>query len=215
MSNMPDNIYVVPEDPSSICSTGLMPHILTGIFLQLIRHHFSEAGNIVQQALRKYTWNKDAKQTQIAITAVYNWDPRTIQQRPAVMVKRGPLKTHKMSIGDILHGAPDQDGYTAEKMMVAFTGSHTFFCCGRNGIEAEEIGAEVAYELLEFSQVIREQFNLMTFSLFEIGQVHRLHESHEHFAVPVTVAYGYSHGWTIQLQRPIWMSVGLDIHQND
>lgn len=204
--------YSVPEQPSSVCSTGLLPHILTGTLLQIMQHHFSEPSNIVQEKLKSYVWTPEAQVSRILIEAGYNWSPENIQQRPAVVVKRGQLKTTKMSMGNIFHGAPDLDGYDEEKMIVAFQGSHSLFCVGRTGTEAEELGAEVAYELLEFSQIIRKQFNFMLFELFEIGQVCRLQESNDHFAVPVTVTYAYSHGWTVLRQRPLWMSVGLQVN---
>ena len=214
---MPDCVehpYSIPEEPSSICTTGLLPYILTGVLLQIMKHHFSEPSNIVQDPLKGYVWTPEETVSRILIEAIYNWSPENIQQRPAIVVKRGQLKTAKMSIGNIFHGAPDEEGYDEEKMMVAFRGSHNLFCVGRNGTEAEELGAEVAYELLEFSQIIRKQFEFMSFELFEIGQVHRLQESHDHFAVPVTVSYTYSHGWTVLRQRPIWMSVGLNVQSS-
>ena len=215
---MPDPIagcspspYSLPEDASSVCSTGLLPHILTGIFLQIVRHHFSVPENIIQLPLRRYVWHPDIPQCKIAVEAEYNWTPAALQQRPAVVVKRGDLKSEKLSIGNVFHGPPEEEGFAEDRMIVAFQGSHTLFCCGRTGTEAELLGAEVAYELLEFSQIIRQQFNLMLFDLHQIGQVHRLQESHDHFAVPITLAYAFSHGWRVLRQRPIWMRFELDI----
>jgi len=202
-------LYSIPEDMSSVCSTGLLPHVLTGVLLQVLRHHFSEPTSIVQSPLKSYVWTPEANVSRISIEAVYNWTPQNIQQRPAVVVKRGQLKTNKVSIGNIMHGAPTEEGYAEERMVVNFKGNHQLFCAARTGSEAELLGAEVAYELLEFSQIIRQQFNFSSFELFEIGQVHRLQESHEHFAVPITVAYQYSHGWVVLRESPIWMSTGL------
>jgi len=203
--------YSIPEPISSLCTTGLLPHILTGVLLQTMQHHFSEPTNIIQEPLRSYVWTPEAEVSRISIEAVYNWTPETIQQRPAVVVKRGQLKTGKMSIGNIFHGPPEDTGYAEDQMIVTFQGNHQLFCCARTGTEAELLGAEVAYELLEFSQIIRNEFGFMSFELFEIGQIHRLQESHDHYAVPITVAYAYSHGWRVLRQRPLWMSVGLNI----
>lgn len=211
MAECTETPFSIPEYLSSICTTGLLPHIMTGCLLQIVRHHFSDADNIVQESLRSRVWSPATADSNILIDVSYDWSPENVQQRPAVLLRRGQLKTSKVSIGNVFHGAPDLDGYAEDKMMVAFQGSTVLFCVANTGTEAEQLGAEVAYELMEFSQIIRQQLGLMSFDLFDIGQVSHLQESSTHFAVPVSVAYAYSHGWTVLRQRPIWMTFALDM----
>lgn len=200
--------YLIPDPESSTCTTGLLPHILNGMFIQLLRHHFSNPDHIIQEPIRNYVWDRDDKVGKISIENIYRWNAAEIQERPAIVARRGPLKTRKLSIGNIEHGSPEEVGYTEDRMIVGFTGSHSFFCMAGTGAEAEQLGAEVAYEMLEFSQIIRRDFNLASFDLYEIGQVARLDESHDHFAVPVTVAYSYFHSWRTLRETPIWMTTG-------
>ena len=207
--------FSIPENPSSICSTGLLPHVLDGALLQVLRHHFSHPDNITQTALQCYVWDVDAKKRTMIVDPVYKWDVSTVQQRAAVLVKRGAWQTSRLSIGNTVHGPPPEVGYTRNPQLMAFTGSHMFFCVARTGTEAEELGAEVAYELLEFSQIIREQFNMHKFDLHQIGEVQRLDESHDHFAVPVSVSYGLVHTWAVLQQSPIWATFGLKLQQSD
>ena len=204
-----ENPRSYPEEPSSLCSTGLTPHILDGAFLQIMRHHFSHPDYITQDPLKCYVWDVDAAKRTILIDPVYKWDVQKIQERPAILVKRGAWQTQRMSIANKWHGPPEESGYEYATMNVIIVGSHNFFAIARTGTEAEELGAEVAYELLEFSQIIREQFGLSKFDLQRIGEVQRLDESHDHFVVPVTVTYGIIHNWRVLQQSPIWMGTDL------
>jgi hypothetical protein len=204
---MPESVItnMVPEPPSSICTTGPMPHIINGALLSLIRYQFADISNITQPALHKYLWNKDEKTSAILIEPVYKWNPRNIQQRPAVIVKRGPWKVHRISIGDRLHAYVADEGYSEFTQQVLMVGSHVLFCVGRTGLEAEEIGTEVAMHMLGFSELIRQQLSLARFQLDSIGDVHRIVECQDHFAVPVTVTYGMQLNWEVVRQAPIWM----------
>jgi hypothetical protein len=145
------------------------------------------------------------KDTGILIEPVYKWNPRNIQQRPAVIVKRGPWKFQRMSIGDRVHGGLSETGYSEFEQQVIAVGSHILFCVGRTGLEAEEVGLEVAMQMMGFSELIRQQLRLARFQLDSIGNVHRIVECQDHFAVPVTVTYGMQLNWEVVRQAPLWM----------
>jgi len=210
---MPENVVtnMHPEPPSSICTTGPMTYIINGALLSLVRYQFSVVENIVQPQLHKYLWKNDEKDTGIVIEPVYKWNPRNIQQRPAVILKRGPWKFHRMSIGDRQHGGVQETGYTEFSQQVLVIGSHIFFCVGRTGLEAEEIGLEVAMNMMGFSELIRQQLSLARFQLDSTGNVHRIIECQDHFAVPVTVTYGMQLNWEVVRQAPLWMRTLADI----
>lgn len=110
----------------------------------------------------------------------------------------------QLGLGNRLHGTPERDGYTEDRQVVGVVGSHTFFCMGTAGLEAEEIAMEVVNCLLGFSQIIREQFCLGKFMVSDIAPVSRVDECQDHFGVPVNVEYMAQWNWKLLRQSPIW-----------
>lgn len=203
------------EPESSILSTGIKPNIVTGALIQILRSLFSDPKNIVETQLNSFIWNANPSLTAILIEALYKWQPENVQQRPAVLVKRGEWKVTKISIGDKLHGAPEETGYTDMRQVVAMAGSTTMFCLGNSGLEAELLASEVSYHLMEFSAVIRQQLCLGSFQVSDLGEVSRFEEAHDHFAVPVTVVYSFMHNWKLLRQTPEWMRTAFEVQIND
>jgi hypothetical protein len=198
----------IPEPSTSSQSKAANTYALNGAFLTMVRRHFAQAGNIEVPELQHYTWSTDDKLSTILIEPVYNWKPNVIQQRPAVIVKRGPWKIGQLGIGNKYHGYPSVEGYDEENQLVQVMGTHSFFCIGTVGLEAEEIAMEVVYVLLCFSQVIREQFCLGKFLVSDIGPVSKLDECQDHFGVPVNVEYTTQWNWKLIRQAPIWARIG-------
>jgi len=194
----------IPAPPTSFQNRAPNLYTLNGAFLTIVRRHFSEPENLEVPELRHYVWNKDDKESRILIEPVYRWNPTNVQQRPAVIVKRGPWKFTQLGLGNRLHGTPEQDGYAEERQVVAVIGSHTFFCIGTTGLEADEIAMEVVNVLLGFSQVIREQFCLGKFLVSDIAPVSKVDECQDHFGVPVNVEYMMQWNWKLLRQSPIW-----------
>lgn len=200
----------IPEPPSYFQSKSATTYTLNGAFITLIRRHFSSAENIECESLKNYAWSSDDKVSRILIEPVYKWKPEVIQQRPAVIVKRGPWKIQQMGIGSKVHGEPELDGYAEAEQQVLVAGTHTFFCIGTTGLEAEEVGIEVAHCLLCFMELIRTQFCLGRFIVADIAPVSKLDECQDHFGVPVNVEYMLQWNWKLLRQSPIWARVGFD-----
>ena len=179
-------------------------YTLNGALLTVIRRHFAVGRNLEVPELRHYVWDKNDKLSKILIEPVYRWNPTNIQQRPAVIVKRGPWKFQQLGLGNRLHNAPEDDGYAEERHTVAVAGTHTFFCIGTTGLEAEEIAQEVVNCLLCFSQVIREQLCLGRFFLSDVPPVSKVDECQDHYGVPVNVEYMMQWSWRLLRQAPIW-----------
>ena len=200
-----------PEPPSSICSTGPVTNVINGALLAIIRRHFAERSNIVVESLRDYIWDKDDKLSRILIEPIYHWKPTNIQQRPGVVIKRGAWKIQRMGIGDRVMATVSTDGYTEAEQQVLVVGSHSLFCLGRTGLEAEEVGLEVAMELMGFSEIIRQQLCLTRFQLDSIDRVFKVDECQDHFAVPVNITYGTQLNWKVLRQTPIWMRSSMSV----
>lgn len=219
-----ETTYVRFRPPSSLCTTGLQAHILTGVFLQLLRSHFSSADYIEEPRLRGCLWipkiddpvTADPSRSKILIEPVYRWDVRTIQTRPGVIVRRNDLQPRNrvglaMNEEMQLRGLePDGLPEAGREYYLPFQGSHSLFCVSKDGGAAELLSTEVARELYQFARPITKEFGFEFLELAHVGAVARLEESFEHFAVPVTVRYGFYDHWRVTKQTPRFAGVSLN-----
>lgn len=190
------------DDPSSLCTTGKRPILLTGIFLQLLQRHFGSEANITERALKPYIWHPDKQKTQIVIEPNIRVDWQLIEYRPAIIVKRDALRSHKLAIDDFKEPATrigEGDHYVRGRV-----GSHTLFCIADNGGIAELLGQEVADELMQFSPLIRQDLAFNRFEEAQVGEVMQVEESDTHFVVPVFVAYAFVAEWQLTPEQP-WL----------
>jgi len=202
---------------SSIPKTGVKPHIINGAFLQICRAVFSSSETISEESLKRYIWHPDSKISRILIESMYRWKTEDVQERPAVLVKRGPWKIGRLGIADEIMSGIEDTGFEEAQHIVATSGGHVFQCLGTTGLEAELLGTEIYRTLLGFSKVIREQLCLGKFQVEAIGEIKRFDESHVHFVVPVTVTYEAFTHWELLRQTPEWMrtSFRTEIVNND
>jgi len=202
------NQSTIPEPSTAMESRAPNLYTLNGALLTIIRRHFAMGDNIELDTMKHYVWDKDDKLSKILIEPVYRWNPKNIQQRPAVIVKRGPWKVNQIGIGSRNTGAPDTDGYAEDAQAVHVSGVHSFFCIGTTGLEAEEIAQEVVNCLMSFQQVIRNQLCLGRFFLTDVPPASKIDECQDHFAVPVNVEYSMQWNWKLLRQAPIWARFG-------
>jgi len=203
----------VDHIPSALCSVGRPPIIMTGALLWALRRHFATANYIVDAGLRAYTWHSDTTQTKIMIEPYTSWTPAAIQalqMRPACLVRRGPWQSQKLGFADQYQGAgnnrvdatvliSDTGGVdNGIKHEVIIQGQHTVACMAGKGAEAEALGTEVFYELLEFQQVIREDLGLSVFKVSGLGPTAKVEDSREHWMAPVQLEYSFNHAWSVQ-----------------
>ncbi len=213
-------------EPSSLCTTGLQAHIISGIFLQLLRDHFSDAENIEEPRLQEYRWVgippqnilSDQERSTILIEPVYRWDTRLIQQRPAVLVKRNSLQPQPAAIQNkmMMLGAPQPEDMPelAEDFYLPFVGSHTLFCIGTDGGSVELLATEVARSIYQVSTLLIHEFGFNKFELNQIGALTKLEEAAEHFAIPVVFQYAYGDMWQLVKQSPRFKGVSLSVESN-
>jgi len=185
------------EHFSTPCSFGLTPLLMTGFLIQWLGNHFSQRPNIEHPDLRDLLWRANTRNG-ILIASITNWNPKAVEKRPAVIIKRNAWQPERLGIDDRL--TPTGDGY--EHYSILMRGSHTIFCVAGEGGEVEILGAEVFRELLMFASLIRRTLDLKKFSVGELGPVHELQEATENYAVPITVAYASGLVWSIEQDAP-------------
>jgi len=190
---------------SNLCSLGPRPQIMTGLFITELRKHFSSADNIEHDVFRERLFTQTtatattaSDTTGILIEDATVWTPTRTQNRPAIVVKRNAWKHLKRLT--MANSGVDSDGNTQHVKF--WRGSHTMFCIAPNGGEAETLAAETYRFLMHWGPFMRKYFSLLLFELVDVGPVTIVKEASNHYAVPITVAYGWSEQWTIRKHVP-------------
>lgn len=203
----------VDNEPSSLASMTITSQVVTGIFLWLIRGHFSSPDNIVSSALRDFVYKDRDPSTGITIEPSVLWNPSQVEARPAVYVRRAAWKAHSgsLSINNMYQSKKPTTnlGDNGDRYELLISGGHSILCVARRGAEAEELASEVFFRLVEFAPVIQRDFNFHKFTVDDLGEIAKLEESSEHWAVPVGVSYAFAHGWLLKLLGPYLKSVGI------
>lgn len=215
---------------SSLCTTGHPANVLTGVFVRLLREHFMAASNLEfngvntlgKRELEQYLWvpnaegDVDVERSRIQIDAVWKYNSQDIQNRPALYVKRNPFQYQQLALnhGWVVNPMRSEAGEVSripgEIQSVAVMGSHTIFCVGGTGAEAELLGQEVSQHLVGFASVLRADLELHKLLVTEVGEVAVLDESQEHFVVPVVIGYIAIPTWRINAEAPWLKTIAID-----
>jgi len=171
---------------------------MTALFLCLLRDHFASADNIANDVFRERLYVA-GDTTGILIEDATVWLPTRTEKRPAIVVNRNGWKHLKRLT---LNGATGIDGDGHTHYAKLWRGSHTLFCIAPNGAEAEVLSTEIYRFLMHFGPVFQRSFKLLQFELVEIGPLSQLEEATKHYAVPITVAYGWCESWLIRKHEP-------------
>jgi len=205
----PTPSQVLGKTFSAMCSLLGRPLIMTGIFRDLLLRHFSSSSYIEEPDLRHLIWRGDER-TNILIESVYRWRPELTEKRAGVLIKRNAYQNQRRGIGDRRQGAP-ADRYGHDKFVTYWVGSHTLFCVGGSGAQAELLGTEVQREITQFGPAVAAVTGLLRLQVTQVGAVAELEEAQENWVVPVTVGYAYEERWTLRPQAPRLSRVSLSL----
>jgi hypothetical protein len=189
--------FIGPE-ASSLCSLGARPWILTGVLRHILIWHFAEQSRVEEPDLAQLLW-QDADATGILIETLWKWQPQNTGKRPAVIIRRNAYRNLQIGISD-RRQLPITDQYGYDYFATYWVGSHTLFCLGANGAQAELLATEVQRELTQYATVIRRALDLMKFQVYEVGPVSEVEEAQENAVVPVTVGTAYEERWLLRAE---------------
>jgi hypothetical protein len=175
---------------------------------QLLTTFFSSADNLEPPYDTK-PWASDTT-TGILIEDALVWRPELTGKRPAIIIKRNDWSSIKIGTFGNVSGLTSDGNRQYTKH---WKGSHTCFCLAVEGAEAELLGAEVYRYFLHFGQAIRETFALSMFELLQVGAPARVEEAKDHYAVPVSVGYGWEETWVLRQTTPTIKAVSLSTTQ--
>jgi hypothetical protein len=223
MADMPpvddQTTFVDMNTVTSLCTTQVATEIMTGIFTRLLQQHFSDPANLSynqntepgQKMLEDYIWTSDNTTTKIQIQPVWKYNPQDVQRRPALYVKRNKWETKRIAMNDGMTIGPSNGQVKGEFHVRQIDGSHTVFCVGRTGAEAELLGQEVTDLLMCFAPLLREDLKLHRLEVPEVDSVALVDEDVERYVVPVTATYTAMKTWRIDKVAPWLKTIGIQI----
>lgn len=212
------------DEYSSLCSTGHTPLIITGAYLRFMQEHFSDPNKVENPELRDNIFVAEPDDTTegtyptgILIDPIYKWNPRRFSKRLAIYIARNEINIQRLGINDgmTVGLGKDADGnlktYEGDKHEVGVLGSHTFFCIGRTGAEAEILASEVFREVQHFAPVLRRDLKLHRLVIAGYTGLNQLEEYDQHFVVAISIGWAYIEAWRLVPLAP-WLktfSVGV------
>jgi len=189
---------------SSLCSTGIRPSIVTGILIRLIQAHFYDVDNIENEKLKTYTWDPDIEQSRLLIKPTYKYDPVTANNRAAIYVEAGDMKTEEYAINNMSTPHLEPNGnFEGILRTIILSGTHEIRCVASECMEATCLGEEVFFRLLEYYPIIRNDLKFSDFKVIVLTRPQQLKESDDHYTCTVRVVWKYAHSWKLDTLAPI------------
>ncbi|TMJ00813.1 MAG: hypothetical protein E6G97_17930 [Alphaproteobacteria bacterium] len=171
---------------------------ITGALVQWLRAHFQDPNNLEDQDLAKagteMVWSPD-RATKLVIESITRYDPKQIEQRPALIAKPNAWMTSRLSIGNRLQGFTSSSGTVYRVRMVE--GSHTVFCLAGEGGECEKLADETHRELEQFADVVREHLGLVRLEAPELGDMALIEEASQRYVIPIPLVYAFERAWKV------------------
>jgi len=190
---------------SSLCSYGMTPTIMSGYLKHLLIQQFADPNNILNPAVRADMIRRGEltadNPSAMLITTLAEWLQGTrSESRPSLLIKPNAWEYDRVGIGNRSGG----DNLTGLVSYYAqWRCSHTVFAiAAASPQEAQDLGTEVAKQLLFLSSVIEADLNLLRFVPASIGAVAKIKESTEGYVCPIDVAYVVQETWEIQPEAP-------------
>jgi len=216
----PEDVQKVMADPSSLCNMRFKPSIVTGILLRLLQAHYYDSGNIVDEKLKAALWiedptNKALIESKINIKPGRTYDPRTIQQRPAILVFRNEISTQRFPLESKTLSHLEANGnYRGENHHVPIIGSHTLRCLAKGAFATDRLSEETFYRMLEYFPAIKRDFPFSEFDVKSIGEPQLIEESGQHYGVDIIIGWVNVHNWTLVPIAPILKKVRMETQVN-
>lgn len=224
-----------PEECSSMAYTGPQPFIMSGFIKRLLEYHFSDPRNIENPLLKCYIWTPAGSCTdevieqddgesitipgsRIFIGSHYQRNFVNAMQRPALLVKREPVRISEISMRNkALPGIDPSTGiYPGETLQVNIDSAISIICIGMNGAEAENLGEEVMYRMLHYMPVIRDETRSGKFFVRALSEVKSLDtDPKKGFYTTVRCEFAYVHRWRVIPETPILKRFALDFQETD
>jgi hypothetical protein len=194
----------------SLKRVQLAPMQLTGVLVDVLRHHFGNPTSIFEPLLQNHIW-RPSLDTTILIETCTREVLKQLQQRPAILVKRNAIRFERFIIGDEV--IPIGGGKGQREFVVRAQGAHSVFCITQLPADAETLAQETLMLLLQHGPQIRETLRLQEdFKLDEVGELRTLEGAGGQYVVPLSFSYSIVHAWNLKPTAPLIRHIQVKTH---
>jgi len=172
----------------------LTPYNVNNIVFELVRNWMlaNDPEELGYRICEKYTTDCDSG---IYLNVGYDWDPKTVGKRPAVIVRRGAAQTQAPTMGQNFELCPPE----SQKRKNYFIAMPLFVqVIGKSIGHVEQLAAYLSEPFLQFEEQIRCDFRLRRFRLLNITEPSIFKEDKEHFIVVLHLDIVFDQGWIIK-----------------
>ncbi len=199
------------QDLRPLCAAGLSPSIVTGVIMQLLARHFASPGLIMTENLKQYVFTGDPATNKIRITTNTRFDPKSAGLFPALVIKRGGLKTDRKVMGDRLPVSQDEQDAGVSSYVRFHEGSHQVYVIAESDGEAEDLALECFDYLTFLSPVMVDLFPFHDFQVASIGPLGVLEAMGNQIGIQIQLDYVYEYAWSVQPIAPRLKTVSTTI----
>lgn len=194
-----------PPPPSALESTGVTPTLMTGLFVWLLRAHFSNPALLDDPALRSLGWSP-GPETPLLIESSLRWAPENVGARPALIVRPGAWSAGRAGVNDQYQGGLTPDG--GEMYMAPLEGTHTVLAIAaiEGGDAASRLGYEAFSHFMSAFPKVRERYSgqISRLRVRELGAPYIMEEPRQHMAVEIAIVYDVVKTWLVFAEAPLF-----------
>lgn len=177
------------------CPRGLSPQMISGLLTKAISLHFSSADFITRDELKSYIWNADPVASGIRIAVGTRFDPRSANQLPAIIIKRGGMSAARVVIGDAMNLSNTDSTHGIENYFRLVTGTHSFLCMAEADGAAELLGMELFDTLSWLGPIFVDKLPFRDFQVTSISEPMIMDSLGNKVGVQVAVTYVFDYCW--------------------
>lgn len=190
------------------------PSQITGYVLWCLRAHFYTAENIADPALKELIWRDDATDSdaitsKVLIRHVADFSPKDAEQRPAVLVRPGPMQSSQMALANkALTGLTADGYYEGESYMRQLNGEHAVICLARGGMAADKLVEEVYFALQAYAPTMRQDMRISNFQVGNMDARNKFEGYNDLYGAVIHLMWTAAYRWMLKPIAPILRKVG-------
>jgi hypothetical protein len=149
--------------------------------------------------------------SKMLVTVSYKRDGANVQQRPAIYIKREPVVGSRISFQNKAQASLNKDGILeGTNYQMTISGKHSIIAVGKTGAEADALGEEIYFRMLQYMPIIRDDVRLGHFLPESISEVKEIpKEASKAFYTVVSLTWAYVYRWRVIPESPTLKRLAL------
>ena len=186
--------------------------------ITFLKWYWSEPSNILVESLQDNVWNTVPKRSHIKIEPATKVTEDQVETTPAIIVGRGALSSTVVG----LYGGWEKQTFGQDPLLdnsdhrsVDIKGTISVSCMGRSGAEADLLGHEVFFSLIDYAHPLAQEMCVGAFQVNSLSPAEKLSSSDHLWVTRIEIGVSYTHSWELTRAQPPWKTFKLDLFTAD